>query len=70
MRLGSVLTQVGKLDEAITVTSRAVHQVHTIRGSGRTVSDLRRTVDLLGRQNHPPARTFANAAHRLLPTAV
>ncbi|HEX2300050.1 MAG TPA: helix-turn-helix transcriptional regulator [Pseudonocardiaceae bacterium] len=67
VRLGSVLTQVGRLDEAINVTSRAVHGVHTISGSGRTVADLRRTIDLLGRQNYPPARSFATAAHRLLP---
>lgn len=69
-RLGSVLTQVGQLDEAINVTSRAVHGAHTIRGSGRTVTDLRHTIDLLGRQNYPPAKSFATAAHRLLPTAV
>ena len=70
VRLGSVLTQVGQFDEAINVTSRAVHGVHTIRGSGRAVSDLRRTIDLLGRQNYPPAKSFANTAPRLLPTAV
>ncbi|MGH3797307.1 MAG: helix-turn-helix domain-containing protein [Pseudonocardiaceae bacterium] len=70
VRLGSVLTQVGKLDEAINVTSRAVHGVHTIRGSGRTITDLRHTIDLLGRQNYPPAKSFSTAAHRLLPTAV
>lgn len=69
-RLGSVLTQVGHLDEAINVTSRAVHGVHNIRGSGRTVSDLRHTINLLGKQNYPPAKSFAIAAHRLLPTAV
>lgn len=57
-------------DEAINVTSRAVHGVHTISGSGRTITDLRRTIDLLGRQKYPPAKSFATAAHRLLPTAV
>ncbi|MGH3930056.1 MAG: hypothetical protein ACRDTF_08785, partial [Pseudonocardiaceae bacterium] len=70
VRLGSVLIQIGQLDEASNVTSRAVHAVHTIRGSGRTISDLRHTIDLLGRQNYPPAKSFATAAHRLLPTAV
>ncbi|MGQ0777004.1 MAG: helix-turn-helix domain-containing protein [Pseudonocardiales bacterium] len=65
--LGSVLTQVGQLDEAINVTSRAIHGVHAIRGSGRTLSDLHHTIELLGRQNYPPAKSFATAAHRLLP---
>ncbi|MGH3903848.1 MAG: hypothetical protein ACRDTE_06625 [Pseudonocardiaceae bacterium] len=69
VRLGSVLTQVGQFDEAINVTSRAVHAVHTIRGSGRTISDLRHTIDLLARQKYTPAKSFATAAHRLLPTA-
>lgn len=69
-RLGSVLTQVGQLDEAINVTSRAIHGIHTIRGSGRTISDLHHTIDLLGRQNYPPAKSFATAAHHFLPTAV
>jgi hypothetical protein len=39
-------------------------------GSGRTLTDLRHTITLLGRQNYPPAKSFATAAHRLLPTAV
>ncbi|MGH3903854.1 MAG: helix-turn-helix domain-containing protein [Pseudonocardiaceae bacterium] len=70
VRLGSVLTQIGQLDEAINITSRAIHGAHTIRGSGRTLTDLRTTINLLGRQNYPPAKSFATAAHRLLPTAV
>jgi hypothetical protein len=44
--------------------------VDTVRGSGRIVSDVRRTVDLLGQQNYPPTRTFATAARRLLPAPV
>ncbi|MGH3772680.1 MAG: helix-turn-helix domain-containing protein [Pseudonocardiaceae bacterium] len=68
--LGSILTRLGQLDEAIAVTSDAVQRADAVRGSGRIVSDLHHTVDLLGKQNHPPARTFAIAAHRLLPTPV
>jgi hypothetical protein len=67
VRLGSVLTQRGRLDEAISVTRSAVAQVGQVRGSGRIVADLRRTVDRLGRQHYPPAKTFATAARRLLP---
>jgi hypothetical protein len=67
--LGSVLTQLGQLDEAISVTSSAVQQAHTVRGSARAISNLRRTVDLLGWQNCPPASTFATAARRLLPAS-
>ncbi len=65
--LGSVLTQLGQLDEAIAVTGDAVQRVDAVRGSGRLVVDLHRTVDLLGQRNYPPARTFAAAARRLLP---
>ncbi|MGH3813612.1 MAG: helix-turn-helix domain-containing protein [Pseudonocardiaceae bacterium] len=65
--LSSVLTQLGRLDEAISVTSDAIHGVQEIRGSGRTIANLRRTIDLLGQQKYPPATTFATAAHRLLP---
>jgi hypothetical protein len=67
--LGSVLTRLDQLNEAIAVTSDAVQRADTVRGSGRIVSDLRHTVDLLGQQNYPPARTFATAARRLLPTS-
>lgn len=66
-RLGSVLTWLGQLDEAIAVTSDAVQRVDAVRGSGRIVSDLHHTVDMLGQQSYPPARTFATAARRLLP---
>ena len=66
-RLGSVLTQLGQLDEAIDITSKAIEGVHAVSGSRRIVSDLHRTVDLLERQKHPPATTFAGAARRLLP---
>lgn len=68
-RFGLVLTQLGRLDEAISVTSGAVQRVDTVRGSGRILADLHRSVDLLGQQNHPPAQTFASAARRLLPAA-
>jgi transcriptional regulator with XRE-family HTH domain len=69
VQLGSVLTQLGELDEAISVTGQAVQGVQAVRGSGRTVADLHRTVDLLGKQNYPPAQTFAAAARRLLPAS-
>lgn len=66
MRLGTVLTRLGQLDEAIRVTRTAIQGVHAVRGSGRIVTDLRRTVDLLGKQNYPPAKNFATAARRLI----
>lgn len=66
-RLGSVLTQLGQLDEAIAVVGRAVQGVDAVQGSGRIVADLYRTVDLLGKRSYPPARAFAAAARRLLP---
>ena len=69
VRLASVLTRVGQLDEAIDVTSRAVQNADLLRGSRRISTDLRRTVDLLGQQSYPPARTFAVAAQRLLAAA-
>lgn len=68
-RLGSVLTRRGQLDEAITVTSEAIEGAHAVRGSRRAISDLHRTVDLLGQQKYPPAATFAAAARRLLPSS-
>ncbi|MGB6162700.1 MAG: helix-turn-helix transcriptional regulator [Pseudonocardiaceae bacterium] len=67
--LASVLTQLGQLDEAISVASDAIHGVQEIRGSGLIIADLRRTVDLLGQQKYPPATTFATAARRLLPAS-
>jgi hypothetical protein len=66
VRLGTVLTHLGQFDEAISVTRTAVQGVYAVRGSGRIVADLRRTVDMLGKQNYPPARTFATAARRLI----
>lgn len=69
VRLAAVLTQLGQLDEAIDVTTRAVRKVELLRGSRRIGSDLRRTVDLLGRQPYTPARTFAIAAQRLMAAA-
>lgn len=65
--LGSVLTQRGQFDEAISVTTEAIQGVRAVRGSGRTVATLHRTVDLLGQQKYPPAKSFATAARRLLP---
>ena len=67
VRLGSVLTRLGHLDEAIAVTSDAVQRADAVRGSGRLVSNLKHTVELLGEHNYPPAKLFATAARRLLP---
>jgi hypothetical protein len=64
-----VLIRRGQLDEAIAVTSDAVQQVDSVRGSARIVARLNRTVDLLGQQDYPPAKMFATAARRLLPAA-
>jgi hypothetical protein len=66
VRLASVLTHLGQLDEAIDVTSRAVQNAELLRGSGRISSDLQRTVDRLGQQSYAPAKNFATAARRLL----
>jgi transcriptional regulator with XRE-family HTH domain len=68
--LSSVLTQLGQFDEAISVTSDAIHRVRKIQGSGRTIAKLRRTVDLLGQQKYAPAKNFASAARLLLPTSL
>ncbi|MGQ0719379.1 MAG: helix-turn-helix domain-containing protein [Pseudonocardiales bacterium] len=68
--LGSVLIRRGQLDEAIAVTSDAVQRVDAVRGSGRIVARLNRTVELLGQQDYPPAKTFATAARRLLPASL
>lgn len=67
--VASILTQRGQFDEAISVTSDAIHGIQEIRGSGLTIANLRRTVDLLGQQKYPPATTFATAARRLLPAS-
>jgi transcriptional regulator with XRE-family HTH domain len=68
INLASILTRLGRLDEAIAVTSDAVQQVDSVRGSGRIVARLNRTVDLLGQQDYPPAKMFVTAARLLLPT--
>jgi transcriptional regulator with XRE-family HTH domain len=65
--LGWVLVRRGQLDEAIAVISDALPRVDAVRGSGRILARLRRTVDLLGQQNYQPATMFATAARRLLP---
>ncbi|MGH3930803.1 MAG: hypothetical protein ACRDTF_12580 [Pseudonocardiaceae bacterium] len=65
--LGSVLTQLGQLDEAIAVIGDAVQRVDAVRGSGRAITNLHNAVDMLGQQKYSPARTFAAAARRLLP---
>ncbi|MGH3866490.1 MAG: hypothetical protein ACRDQ4_10205 [Pseudonocardiaceae bacterium] len=65
--MGLVLTQRGQLDQAISVTTEAIQTVHAVRGSGRVVASLHRTVDLLGQQKYPPAATFAATARHLLP---
>lgn len=67
--LGSVLTRVGLFDEAIAVTSDAVQRMDAMRGCGRAVTQLHHTVELLGRQNYPPATSFAAAARQLLPAS-
>ncbi len=66
--LASILTQRRQLDEAISVTSDAIHGVQEVRGSGQVIANLRRTVDLLSQQKYEPATTFATAARRLLPS--
>lgn len=68
--LSSVLTQLGQFDEAISVTSDAIHGVQEIQGSGRIIAQLRRTVDLLGQQKYAPAKNFAGAARLLLPASL
>ncbi|MDQ2884273.1 MAG: helix-turn-helix domain-containing protein [Actinomycetota bacterium] len=65
--LGAILTQHGQLDEAISITGEAIQGVAAIRGSGRAVTNLHHTVDMLGQHRYPPAKTFATAARRLLP---
>lgn len=67
INLASILTQLGQLDEAISLASHAIQGAQEVQGSGRTIAKLRHTVDLLGQQKYPPAKTFAAAARRLLP---
>lgn len=66
VHLGTVLTRLGQLEEAISVTRTAIQGVTAVHGSGRITTDLHRTIDLLGKQNYPPAKTFATAARRLI----
>ncbi|MGH3621986.1 MAG: hypothetical protein ACRDQ5_09375 [Sciscionella sp.] len=66
--LGSVLTGLGRFDEAIHVTSGAVQRADTISGSQRVNADLRQAVTILGKQNYAPAHEFAGAARQLLAT--
>ena len=68
--LSSVLTQLGQFDEAISVTSAAIQGIQNVQGSGRTIAELRHTVDLLGQQKYAPAKNFAGAARLLLPTSL
>ncbi|MGH3778242.1 MAG: helix-turn-helix domain-containing protein [Pseudonocardiaceae bacterium] len=68
--LATILAQRGQLDEAISVTTEALQGLYAVRGSGLAVSNLHRTVDLLGEQNYPPAKTFATAARRILPAVI
>ncbi|MGH3820930.1 MAG: hypothetical protein ACRDRE_24955, partial [Pseudonocardiaceae bacterium] len=67
--LASILTQRGQLDEAISVTSDAIHGIQEVQGSGRIIADLHRTLDLLGQQKYAPAKDFAGAARLLLPAS-
>jgi hypothetical protein len=66
VRLGQVLAQTGQIDEAIAVTSDAVEQVDSVRGSRRIIDDLRRTIQLLGTREYRPAQEFAAAARKVL----
>jgi len=43
--------------------------VGAMRGCGRALTQLHHTIDLLGRQNYPPATSFAAAARPLLPAS-
>lgn len=67
--LASVLTRLGQLDEAISLTSDAIQGVREVQGSGYVITNLRRTVDLLEKQKYPPATMFAAAARRLVPAS-
>jgi transcriptional regulator with XRE-family HTH domain len=66
--LGGVLTQVGKLDEAIRVTQDAVEWASALQ-SPRINRHLHMTLDLLGQQPYTPARVFSATARRLVPAA-
>lgn len=67
VRLGHVLARIGQLDEAIAVTGNAVQNAELFSGSRRIMTDLHSTLDLLGRQKHAQARTFAEAARKIAP---
>jgi hypothetical protein len=66
--LGGVLTQVGKLDEAIRVTQNAVESAAALR-SPRINRHLLMTLDMLGQQPYAAARAFSATARLLLPAA-
>jgi len=65
-RLGQILAQTGQIDEAIAVTSDAVEQVDSVRGSRRIIDDLRWTIQLLDAREYRPAQEFAAAARKVL----
>ncbi|MGH3570033.1 MAG: hypothetical protein ACRDRH_29280, partial [Pseudonocardia sp.] len=67
--LGSILTQTGQFDEAIAVTRDAIQRVDAMRGCERAITQLHHTLNLLERQNYPPATSFATAARQLLPAS-
>jgi tetratricopeptide (TPR) repeat protein len=66
--LGGVLTQVGKLDEAIRITQSAVESASALR-SPRINRHLLMTLDMLGQQPYAAARAFSATARLLLPAA-
>lgn len=67
VRLGSVLTRLGQLEEAIAVTGSAVRNSEVLSGSRRIMTDLHSTLNLLAQQKYAPARTFAEAARKIAP---
>lgn len=67
--LASILAQRRQLDEAISLTSDAIHGIQEVQGSGLIIADLHRTLDLLGQQKYAPAKNFARAARLLLPAS-
>jgi transcriptional regulator with XRE-family HTH domain len=66
--LGGVLTQVGKLDEAIRVTRNAIEGAAALR-SARINRHLLMTLDMLGRQPYAAARSFSESARLQIPAA-
>lgn len=66
-RLGSVLTQLGQLDEAIGITSEAIEGVHRSAAHVEFSPLSHGTIDLLEQKDCSSAKTFAVAARRLLP---